>query len=217
MYDGFVQHDVKLKLAELISMYFEYQAGHAVLPEIGKHGPRLGIRRRSGAFDAIDITYSRRNKGVSSVQQVEWVNSSNTALHTKTLRLTTDSIVSMLTYCIDKAFVSHDGQVYQQIIGIRMGLHASPQIAQLVCAHYELQFVKRLAISYIEQPEEPFFGIMDKDIRTAVINCFFNGARQIDDICSSGLPLRLSISPRYFANLVMMACIQKRSRTNLEL
>jgi hypothetical protein len=187
MYDGFVHHDIKLQLTQLISMCFSYQAGHAVLPEIGKHGRRQGICKRSGALDAIDITYCRRNKGIAKVRSAEWVNTTATAQQTGVLRLTSDALISMLTYCIDTAFVSHNGQVYQQVVGI--GLHASPQIAQLVCANYELHFVKRLAIHHIERPETTLFDITDQSIRTAAINCFFNGARQLDDICLAGLPL----------------------------
>jgi hypothetical protein len=33
------------------------------------------------------------------------------------------------------------------------------------------------------------FGITEQTLRIAVINCFFNGARQLDDICLAGLPL----------------------------
>ena len=89
----------------------------------------------------------------------------------------------MLTFCIDKAFLCNNGEVYQQTVGIPMGLNASPQIAQLVYAHYELLFVKRLAISHFEHPDAPFLGINDKDIRLAVLTSFLNGARMLDDIC----------------------------------
>ena len=95
----------------------------------------------------------------------------------------------MLAYCIDHAFVSHNGEVYQQTVGIPMGLHAAPQIAQLVCGYYELQFVKRMAIAHIETPNAPFFGISDPAIKIAVMNSFFNAARQIDDIWLAGLPI----------------------------
>ena len=143
MFDGFVHADIKSQLAQAINMCFEYQSGHAVLPEIGQHGPRLGIRRRADPLQAIDITFGKRRKGITQIQSAEWVNTSATPQRSNMLRLQADDLISMLTYCIDTAFLCNNGVVYQQIVGISMGLHASPQIAKLVCAQYELQFIKR--------------------------------------------------------------------------
>ena len=70
-----------------------------------------------------------------------------------------------------------------------MGLHASPQIAHLTCTYYEQQFIKRTAVTHIERPEAPLFGVTDPALRIAVMYSFLNGARQIDDICLTGLPL----------------------------
>ena len=125
MFDGFVHADIKSQLTQAINMCFEYQSGHAVLPEIGQHGPRLGIRRRADPLQAIDITFGKRRKGITQIQSAEWVNTSATTQRSNMLRLQADDLISMLTYCIDTAFVCNNGVVYQQIVGIPMGLHAS--------------------------------------------------------------------------------------------
>ena len=87
-------------------------------------------------MQTVDVKYGRRQEGITQIHSAEWVSTSATSQHTGVHRVTACDMIAMLTYCINKAFLCNSGRVYQQIVGIPMGLHASPQIAQLVCANY---------------------------------------------------------------------------------
>jgi hypothetical protein len=59
-------------------------------------------------------------------------------------------VIATLYYTlIDNSYVAHTGIVYKQVIGMAMGVHNAPQMANLCCAHYELQYVLRRSVHYL--------------------------------------------------------------------
>jgi hypothetical protein len=45
------------------------------------------------------------------------------------VRLDADTLCEMLDYLIDNSYVAHTGIVYKQVIGMAMGVHNAPQMA----------------------------------------------------------------------------------------
>jgi hemerythrin-like domain-containing protein len=82
----------------------------------------------SAAWSELDVDCPVRNNGI---------------------RLDTDSLSEMVDYLIDHNYIAHTDTIYKQAIGMAMGVHNAPQMANLYCAHYELQYVLRRSIDYL--------------------------------------------------------------------
>jgi hypothetical protein len=96
----------------------------------------------------------------------------------------------MVDYLIDNSYVAHTGIVYKQVIGMAMGVHNAPQMANLYCAHYELQYVLRRAVHYLTTLK--LYGSVpatpkDKLLRAELVS-LFNMCRLMDDIAVVGMP-----------------------------
>ena len=55
-----------------------------------------------------------------------------------------DTLLECLTYLIDNSYVTYQGQIYRQVIGIPMGTNAAPQIANVYLHVYEYKYIKLL-------------------------------------------------------------------------
>jgi hypothetical protein len=121
MYDKFVHADMKQKLREITTLVFEYMRGNETLTELNEFTDRRNFKRASGQqFKTIEIIYEPNDsKGTLS---------------------------EMVDYLIDNSYVAHTDTVYKQVIGMAMGVHNAPQMANLYCAHYELQYVLRRSV-----------------------------------------------------------------------
>eukprot|EP00953_Heterococcus_sp_UTEX-ZZ885_P002695 1971-Heterococcus_DN1.PRE.1 len=102
----------------------------------------------------------------------------------------------MVDYLIDHNYIAHTEKIYKQVIGMAMGVHNAPQMANLYCAHYELQYVLRRSIGYLTVlnmyktvPTTP----KDKVLR-AEMTSLFNMCRLMDDIAVVGMPATVDVS-----------------------
>ena len=55
-----------------------------------------------------------------------------------------EELIECLNYLIDNSFVTYNGKVYRQVIGIPMGTNAGPQIANTYLHVYEYEYIKKL-------------------------------------------------------------------------
>ena len=55
-----------------------------------------------------------------------------------------DTRLECLNYLIDNSYVTYQGKIYRQVIGIPMGTNAAPQIANAYLHVYEYEYIKRL-------------------------------------------------------------------------
>ena len=55
-----------------------------------------------------------------------------------------DKLLECLNYLIDNSYVTYQGQIYRQVIGIPMGTNAAPQIANVYLHVYEYKYIKLL-------------------------------------------------------------------------
>ena len=61
-----------------MDLAFTYQSGTTVLPELVEYGRRHGFHRSSTSLDAIDVTFSKRKKGIAHLQSAAWVKTAST-------------------------------------------------------------------------------------------------------------------------------------------
>lgn len=64
------------------------------------------------------------------------------------IRLKAEHLSDVVDYLIDNSYVTHTGTIYQQVIGMATGVQNAPQMANLYCAAYELQYLVRYQISH---------------------------------------------------------------------
>ena len=55
-----------------------------------------------------------------------------------------DMLLECLNYLKDSSYVTYQGQIYRQVIGIPMGTNAAPQIAYVYLHVYEYRCIKLL-------------------------------------------------------------------------
>ena len=55
-----------------------------------------------------------------------------------------DDIIKMLEFLVDNIFVVFAGKVFQQIVGIPMGTHCAPLLADICLYSYEAEFIQSL-------------------------------------------------------------------------
>ena len=55
-----------------------------------------------------------------------------------------DGLIECLNYLIDNAYITYQGKVYRQVIGIPMGTNAGPQIANTYLHVYEYDYIRKL-------------------------------------------------------------------------
>jgi hypothetical protein len=79
-----------------------------------------------------------------------------------------EQVISMLEFLIDNIFVSFGGTLFQQVVGISMGTHCAPLLADLFLYSYESEFLQKL--------------VKDKKMHEAI--AFNFTYRYIDDVLS---------------------------------
>ena len=62
-------------------------------------------------------------------------------------KYTDDDIINMLEFLVDNIFVVFGGNVFQQIVGIPMGTHCAPLLADIFLYSYEAEFIQSLLSS----------------------------------------------------------------------
>ena len=75
------------------------------------------------------------------IAEATWSDLDVTAPIQNGVRLSAETLSDMIDYLIDHSYVEHTGIIYRQVIGMAMGVHNAPQMANLYCASYELQYV----------------------------------------------------------------------------
>jgi hypothetical protein len=151
MYDKFVHADMKQKLREMTTLVFEYMIGNEILTELNEFTDRRNFKRASGQqFKKIEIIYEPSDsKGITATASANWSEHDSGYPIKNKIRPDADTLCERLDYLIDNSYVAHTGIVYKQVIGMAMGVHNAPQMANLYCAHYELQYVLRRAVHYL--------------------------------------------------------------------
>jgi hypothetical protein len=102
----------------------------------------------------------------------------------------------MVDYLMDNSYVAHTGTVYKKVIGMAMGVHNAPQMANLYCAHYELQYVLRRLVHYLttlKLYESVSATPKDKMLRAEMVS-LLNMCRLMDDIVVVGMPETVDIA-----------------------
>jgi hypothetical protein len=79
--------------------------------------------------------------------------------YTNGVRLDVDKLCDMVDYLIDSSYVAHNGTVYKQVIGMAMGVHNAPQIANLYCAYYKLHYIILLPVLQRQHPRRDGFMV----------------------------------------------------------
>jgi hypothetical protein len=148
MYDKFVHADMKQKLREITTLVFEYMRGNETLTELNEFTDRRNFKRASGQqFKTIEIIYEPNDsKGSTAIASANWSEHDSGYPIKNGVRLDADTLSEMVDYLIDNSYVAHTDTVYKQVIGMAMGVHNAPQMANLYCAHYELQYVLRRSV-----------------------------------------------------------------------
>jgi hypothetical protein len=95
----------------------------------------------------------------------------------------------MLSLILNSAYVQHKGTVNRQVKGMPMGVNCAPQIANLYCGYYELSYMVRSSLRFLQQPE----GHRSR-IDRAFLTAMFNGSRFIDDIGLAGIPATIDLT-----------------------
>lgn len=194
MYDKFVHHDMKLKLREITNMIFSYMNGNRILPELNQYTDRQGFTRRSGnKYTSIAVYYKNNStRGISSMdkEKTEWTDFDIHKPINNGVRLDADLMSDMVDFMLDNSFVSHGGVNYRQTVGMAMGVHNAPQLANLYCGYYELQYMLRRTTHYLNTlkqftlnptvPRDPYLR--------AEMTALFNSCRLMDDIAMAGMP-----------------------------
>ena len=62
-------------------------------------------------------------------------------------KYTEDDIINMLEFLVDNIFVVFGGKVFQQKVGIPMGTHCAPLLADIFLYSYEAEFIQSLLSS----------------------------------------------------------------------
>jgi hypothetical protein len=172
--------------------------GNAVLNELDDFTGRQGFKRVSGQrFNTNEIIYeSSDSKGVTAISSAAWSEHKNDHLISNGVRLDAGNLSDMVDYLIDHSSVAHTGIIYRQVIGMAMGVHNAPQMANLYCAHYELQYVLRRSEQYLtvlKQYETPPETPKDKMLRAETAS-LCNMCRLLDDIAVVGRPAAVDVA-----------------------
>ena len=192
MYDKFVHHDMKLRLRELTTMVFDYMSGKPILPSLHEYCGRRGFQRDSGQhLTTMEVHYSSDDsRGVTAVDSTNW---SERDVHDKVrngVRLDADTLNDMVDFIIDNSYVSHAGITYRQTAGMVKGVNNAPQMANLYCAYYELEYMTRRAVHYLHtlKQHEVNPTIPRSPVLRAEMTALFNFCRLMDDIAAVGMP-----------------------------
>jgi hypothetical protein len=134
--------------------------------------------------------HSSYSRGVTAIASATWSDLDVTAPIQNGVRLSAETLSDMIDYLIDHSYVEHTGIIYRQVIGMAMGVHNAPQMGNLYCASYELQYVLRRSMHYLAAlklyatvPSTP----RDKMLRAEMAS-LFNMCRLMDDIAVVGMP-----------------------------
>ncbi len=182
MYTQFVQHDMKTQLAACIDDIFSFQGGKSIFTAASDFGHRGGLRKVGDAKLALHLTYAGRSRGSQLVDSVVWTNLDVDAAVPNSEKLFDAAMLKeMLSVVLDNAFVTHKGRVFRQIKGMPMGINCAPQLANLYCGYYELCYMVRTTVQYLQSQQR-------RRVEKAYLNAMFNGSRFIDDIGLVGIP-----------------------------
>ena len=122
-----------------------------------------------------------------------------------------DDIIKMLEFLVDNCFVVFAGKVFQQTVGIPMGTHCAPLLADIFLYPYEADLIQSLLatlkkqLAYRFNPSSPAYGVfISQLIRYAracsSYECFILRARRLSSkLLKQGyLAERLKLSFRKF-------------------
>jgi hypothetical protein len=156
MYENFVPYDMIQRLTDMYYMVFscqsgQSQSGHRVFQRVfhnnGAFGYRNGLKKQSGQnMLSIEMKYNDRPyKGVIHTAHTKWSSLDVTAPIHNGVRFDANKLAHLTKYIIEHTFVQHEGKVYKQTTGVAMGVHNSPQTANLYCAWYETIYMLTIA------------------------------------------------------------------------
>ena len=87
----------------------------------------------------------------------------------------------VVDFIVDHSYVAQGGMVHQQVVGMAMGVNNAPQMANLLCAYYELNFLARNLAAYLR-------AAVRSAQHLALFHALCNGSRFIDGIGLAGIP-----------------------------
>ena len=182
MYTQFVPHDMKLQLSSCINDIFAYQSGASIFTSAGDFGRRGGVRKAGDVKLTLLLKYGGHTRGMQLVDSIRWSNLDvGAAMQGDEQLFDAATIIDMISHVLDNSYVIHNGTVYRQVTGMPMGVNCAPQFANLYCGYYELCYMVRTTVAYLQSEHRS---------RTckAYLNAMFNGSRFIDDIGLIGIP-----------------------------
>jgi hypothetical protein len=108
-----------------------------------------------------------------------------------------DELIECVNYLIDNSFVTCQGKIYRQVIGIPMGTNAGPQIANTYLHVYEYDYIKKL----IENEDEDALKKLEYIFRYQDDLISFNDGGLLGDILNDIYPNEMivnctNVSPR---------------------
>jgi hypothetical protein len=133
---------------------------------------------------------------VTAISSAAWSEHDTDRPISNDVRLDADTLSDMVDYLIDHSYVAHTGIIYRPVIGIAMGVHNAPQMADLYCAHYKLQHVLRRSVQYLtvlKQYETVPGAPKDKMLRAEMAS-LFNMCRLMDDMAIVGMPAAVDVA-----------------------
>ena len=207
MYSKFVQHDMKRILRLLLRMVYAFKAGQRVLIEDDQLGPlSLIYSMLDEPIRSLKVTYKQRYNGVQNVDGVKWSPSEpgGRRLNARPgFHLDADGVADIADFCISNSYVQHRGRAHRQSLGLAMGMSCSPQIANLYCAFYELNYMSRRVRGYL-QMVRVHRHLSERSLEKAIITALLNGFRMIDDIGLPGLPMSTAMVTQMMVNTMML-------------
>jgi hypothetical protein len=168
------------------------------LTELSEFTDRRNFRRAIGQqFKTIEIIYEPSNsKGITAIASANWSGHDSAYPIKNSVTLDADTLCEMVDYLLDNSYVAHTGIVYKQVIGMAMGVHNAPQMANLYCAHYELRYVLRRSVHYLTTlklyesvPATPKY----KMLRAEVVS-IFKMCRLMNGIAVVGMPDTIDVA-----------------------
>ena len=175
----------------MLTIIFKWQQGDVIFEEEGQFGVRGDIRSRCSPLCSLHLQYSsRRSKGAFNIQHVVWSNQPTvpfsdldddytwgnqddlTCVREEDGRhrfYDADSMADLIDFVIDNSYVTHRGLVYHQVVGMAMGVHNAPQMANLLCGFYELSYLVRSTARFLR-----FGG--NCPLQRAQLNLLFNAS-----------------------------------------
>jgi hypothetical protein len=183
---------MKVQLRQVINTLFTYMRGEAVFSDL-EH-MRRGVHTHSKrVIHSIEVEFNKQaSKGIQRVQTTKWsthrATDPNPVAKTAHIYVDAKTVADMLDFLLDNSFVSFRGTVYQQIQGLPMGTPCAPQLANLYCGAYELDFMLRKASSFLAVPRQ----VRDPK-EFALLTSLFNWSRFIDDLAAIGVPQGIDI------------------------